>query len=39
MSLKIIRSKNIYVYIREDNKTFFFFLRKKIQNLRKDERQ
>ena len=25
MSLKIIRSKNIYVYIREDNKTFFFF--------------
>ena len=39
MSLKIIRSKNIYVYIREDNKTFFFFLRKKIKNLRKDERQ
>ena len=29
MSLKIIRSKNIYVYIREDNKTFFFFFEKK----------
>ena len=36
MSLKIIRSKNIYVYIGEDNKIkiFFFFEKKKIQNFK-----